>query len=226
MKQDEDKRIAAVFKPVGMTSHDVVDGIRAVTGIKRVGHAGTLDPLASGVLVVGIGRNATKDLARITDEEKEYRVTIELGRTSITDDAEGEKTTIPVSEPPDREKVKEVVKNFIGEIRQVPPAYSAVFVKGKRAYKLARRGKEVVLPPRIVSIKNIELLEYTYPLVKLNVVCGKGTYIRTLARDIGKALGTGGFVSALERTRVGSFTINNAVQLDSLAHLYLSKHVG
>lgn len=205
--------IIALYKPVGMTSHDAVDCVRKITGKKRVGHAGTLDPLASGVLVVGIGREATKKLAGIAEGEKEYQVSITLGAASTTDDAEGEKTVVSVSAPPAREMAEEALRKFIGEIAQVPPAYSAVHTQGTRAYKLARKGRVVALAPRKVHIKEIELVDYAYPLLKLRVVCGKGVYIRSIARDIGEALGTGGYVSALERTRIGDFTLENTIPL-------------
>ncbi len=217
MEQSNEGRIIAVYKPAGMTSHDVVDAVRASTGVRRVGHAGTLDPLASGVLVVGIGRDATKELSRAAEGEKEYMVMVELGTTSTTDDAEGEKTAVSVAVPPSERDVQRALEVFIGEVQQTPPVYSAVHVKGKRSYKLARKGKPVAPAPRSVFIHKIELLEYAYPLLKLRVVCGKGTYIRSLARDIGAALGTGGFVRDLERARVGSFTLKDAVSLDAFA---------
>lgn len=226
-------RILAIWKPKGPTSHDVVDAVRRITGERRVGHAGTLDPMAEGVLVIGIGREATKRLREITDTEKEYIATTQFGATSSTDDAEGEIT--PVSslrgaksdEAIPRDTIEETLKQFIGRIEQVPPAYSAVKVRGQPAHRRMRRGEEIELKPRIVEIKQIKLLEYAPPptpplkegegrggTLTLHVVCGPGTYIRALARDIGRVLGVGGYLTALERTRVGAFTKADALTIE------------
>lgn len=207
--------IFAVYKPKGPTSYDIVARIKKLTAEKRVGHAGTLDPLASGVLVVGLGREATKKLAEIAAGEKEYVVEIKFGETSTTDDVEGEKKAVEVGAQPNAEEVRATLQKFVGEIEQTPPLYSAVKVRGKPAYKYARSGKSVELEPRKVSVKNIEVLRYAYPLLELKIVCGKGVYIRSLARDIGRELGVGGYVLELERTRVGEFTEEQAVRLDS-----------
>ena len=202
--------IFAIYKPVGPTSHDVIDQLRHKTGIKKIGHAGTLDPLAKGVLVVAIGREATKKLSGIVKMEKEYMATIRLGEESTTDDAEGVKNKIQVDNPPDIAKLKEVIKKFEGDIKQVPPKYSAIKVGGRKAYQLARRGEPVKLGPRSVFIKSIELLEYHWPELKLRVICGSGVYIRSLARDIGRDLDTGGYIKELERVRVGDYSIQDA----------------
>ena len=210
------KGIFAVYKPKGPTSHDIIDKLRKKTGVKKIGHAGTLDPLASGVLVVGVGREATKQLGNIVKKEKEYLAKIRLGMTSTTDDEEGEKVVVvALSNAKRLLKVLEVEKavlKFRGEILQTPPIYSAVKVKGKEAYKLARKGQTPKLKPRKVLIKEIEILNYKWPYLKLRVVTGPGVYIRALARDIGKTLKTGGYLAELERTRVGDFTKENAVQ--------------
>jgi tRNA pseudouridine55 synthase len=211
------KGIIAVYKPKGPTSHDIIDQIRKVTGERKVGHAGTLDPLASGVLVVAIGREATRRLSLEVKKEKEYLAEIKFGMNSITDDEEGEKTIWP--QPlniPDKKLVKETLLLFVGEITQMPPAYSALKIKGTSAYKLARKGLEVKLAERQVTIKQIELLNYTWPFLKIKVVCGPGVYIRALARDIGNKLGVGGYLTALERTRVGDFKIEEAVKVEQL----------
>ncbi|MBU1472344.1 tRNA pseudouridine(55) synthase TruB [Patescibacteria group bacterium] len=208
--------IVAVYKPKGPTSHDIVNVVRRITGEKRVGHAGTLDPLASGVLVVGIGREATKKLSLIVGKEKEYIATIKLGATSTTDDEEGEKRNVECRMS-NVETIQRKIKQFSGVISQVPPVYSAVKVDGKEAYKYARKGKEVELKPRKVLIKEIEIIEYSWPLLRLRVVTGPGVYIRALARDIGGALGVGGYLASLERTRVGDFTIHDAIKPDILA---------
>lgn len=200
------QKILAIYKPKGPTSHDIINQLRKITGIKKIGHAGTLDPLARGVLVVGIGREATRKLNTIVRKEKEYQGIIKLGAESTTDDEEGEKTENTVKNRPSLNQIKAVVQSFQGNISQLPPKYSAIKVKGQKAYQAARRGKEIVLSPRKVEIKEIEVLEYQWPYLKLKVVTGPGTYIRSLARDIGAKLHTGGYLYDLERTRVGEFT--------------------
>lgn len=210
-------RIFAIYKPKGITSHDVVNAVRTHTGEKRVGHAGTLDPLAEGVLVIGVGREATKKLAEVVKKEKEYMAEITLGVTSTTDDEEGEKTEQKVARIPTREDIENVVESFSGAIQQVPPVYSAVKIKGEEAYKRVRRGEEVTLKPRAVEVKEIEILKYEFPLLKLRVVTGPGVYIRGLARDIGEKLGVGGYCSQLKRTRVGNFLERDAVHNDWIA---------
>lgn len=205
--------IFAVNKPKGITSHDVIYKLRRKTGEKRIGHAGTLDPLASGVLVVAVGREFTKQLDKIVKSEKEYIAEIYLGETSTTDDMEGEKVKISDIKP-SVEEIEKEVKPFIGKIMQTPPQYSAIKVKGQTAYKAARRGKEIKLEPREVEIKEIEILNYSYPVLKLRIVCGKGVYIRSFARDLGEKLQTGAHLKNLIRTRVGEFKIENAVKLE------------
>ena len=205
--------IIAVWKPAGMSSHDVINCVRRASGIRIVGHAGTLDPLARGVLVVGGGRAATRSLAAIVQHEKEYITTVRLGVTSFTDDEEGEKTVSVVEDIPTREAVESAVRKFVGEIMQVPPIYSALKIKGKPAYAYAREGKNLVMTARPVTIKEIEVLAYDYPNIRVRAVTGAGVYIRSLARDIGDALGTGAYMADLERTRVGEFTKNECLQL-------------
>lgn len=216
------EKLFAVYKPKGPTSYAIVEKVKKLSGEKRVGHAGTLDPLASGVLVLGIGREATKKLAGIAASEKEYVVKIKLGETSTTDDAEGEKKRAETKKPPSPREVEAALRKFAGEIMQVPPAYSAVKVRGKPAYKYARSGRSVELKPRKVFVKSIEILEYSYPFLELKVVCGKGVYIRSLARDLGREFGTGGYVLELERTRVGDFTKERAVDSGKLEQLLAS----
>ena len=208
--------IIAINKPVGPTSHDIVDEVRKITRERRVGHAGTLDPLASGVLVVGIGRQATRQLSQIVKGKKEYKAEIILGKTSTTDDAEGEKTDVS-EKAPDKSKILKILQDFVGRIEQVPPAYSAIKQKGVRAYSLARAGVKVKLAPRIVTVEKVELISYNWPTLKILVVCGPGVYIRSLARDIGKLLGCGGYLSALERTVVGGFTLKDAKTVEEFA---------
>ncbi len=202
-------------KPLGMTSRAAVD--RAAHWFPpgtRLGHTGTLDPLATGVLVVAVGQGT-----RLTEEvqrmEKVYRTRICLGARSDTDDAEGTITAVPGAAPPAPALVERVLQEFLGEIDQVPPAFSAAKVAGRRAYVLARRGREVELAPRRVQIYEIRLLRFQYPDLDLEIRCGKGTYIRSLARDIGERLGCGGYVQSLRRTRVGPFQESAAVSTDS-----------
>ena len=202
-----------IYKPKGPTSHDIVDQVRRVTGIRKVGHAGTLDPLAEGVLVVAVGRGATKQIDSIVKTEKEYIAKVKFGETSSTDDEEGEKTEVVKEEVQiTKEQIEEVLAQFIGEIKQVPPIYSAIKVKGQTAYKMARKGKEIKLEPRDVLIKKIEILGYEWPYLDLNVTCGPGVYIRSLAKDIGVALKVGGYLAELKRTRVGDYKIEDAIK--------------
>jgi len=208
--------IFAVYKDVGMTSHDVVDMVRRYTGQKRVGHAGTLDPCAKGILVVGVGRPATRQLGQIVEKEKEYTTRIRLGWTSTTDDREGEKQEVLVSTIPSEQAVRDALEVFQGVISQRPPAFSALKVGGRPAYKLARAKKPVELAPREVLVKEIELLAYEWPIADVRMVTGPGVYVRAVARDLGEALGTGGYVEELERTRVGSYTTDQAVAISEL----------
>ena len=204
------KRIFAVYKPKGPTSHDVIDKLRRKTGVKKIGHAGTLDPLASGILVVGIDREATKKLSEVVKKEKEYLAKIKLGVISTTDDEEGEKVVAGLTNTKCLSEVKKAVAKFEGEILQTPPIYSAIKVKGKKAYKLARKGQTPKLKSRKALIKEIEILNYEWPYLELRIVTGPGVYIRALARDIGRELKTGGYLADLERIRVGDFTKEKA----------------
>lgn len=217
------ENIFAVNKPKGITSFGVVYKIRKKTGVKRVGHGGTLDPLATGVLVIAVGREATRQLDQYVKGEKEYVATIKLGFTSTTDDEEGEKQEINTEYIPRTEDIKEILKSFIGNIQQTPPIYSAIKINGKRAYKIARKNektKEAIetpkLEPREVIIKEIKLLSYEYPILKLKVTTGPGVYIRSLARDIGEKLKTGAYLTDLQRTRVGEFTLENAKEISEI----------
>ncbi len=211
--------IFCINKPKGISSFEVVKKIREATKIKKVGHAGTLDPLASGVLIVAVGKDNTKKIPKIMAQEKEYIAEIKLGEFSETDDAEGKKTKVKVTDIPDMKKVRNVVSEFIGQINQTPPKFSAIKVNGKRAYKLAREGKNVNLKPRKVLIKDIEILGYKYPDLVLKITCGKGVYIRSLARDIGEKLKTGGYIRQLKRTRIGEFKIEDALSLENLTQV-------
>ena len=211
-----------IHKPPGPTSHDVVDQIRRRVGREvKVGHAGTLDPFAEGVLVICLGP-ATRLADFVQAQPKRYLATVTLGATSDTDDPTGQVTAVENAKAPPPDRVREVLAGFVGQIDQVPPAHSAVHVEGRRAYKLARAGKAPDLAPRPVTVHSLELLSYAYPTLELNVSCGSGTYVRALARDIGKVLGCGGYCSRLIRTAVGVFAIEQAVapeQVDPSRHL-------
>lgn len=200
-----------VNKPTGPTSHDIVAMVRRMLPRKtKVGHAGTLDPFASGVLVVCVGP-ATRLAQYVQAQPKRYLAEITLGATSTTDDCKGEITpSDEACEAPSTDRIQRVLDNFVGEIEQIPPAHSAVHVNGRRAYKLARAGKQLDLPPRPVTVYGIELVSFDFPRLQLDVRCGTGTYIRAMARDIGQALGVGGYCSALTRTEVGGFRIAEA----------------
>lgn len=210
--------ILLVDKPAGWTSFDVCAKIRSqiraeyqARGEKptkrqlKVGHAGTLDPFATGLLVILLG-DATKKAGEFLKRDKVYEATFCLGQLSTTGDPEGEITAVSDRVPTD-EEVRHVLTQFVGEITQTPPAYSAIKINGQRAYKLAREGKEVEVPTRTVMIHTIELLDYTYPHCAIRAHVGSGTYIRTLGEDIGKALGVGAYCSQLRRTSIGEWCV-------------------
>lgn len=211
--------IIAVDKPLGWTSFDAVKRIRGAIQRRlhvrkfKVGHAGTLDPLATGVLIVCTGR-ATRRIEELQNGDKEYVATIRLGATTPSYDLE---TAIDREYPWDhitREMVEDAIPAFTGKIMQVPPVFSAVKVEGKRAYDLARKGKEVSLKAKPLEIREMELLEFTPPEIRVRIVCSKGTYIRAIARDLGEALGTGAHLTALRRTRVGTIDHASCLTID------------
>jgi tRNA pseudouridine55 synthase len=206
-----------INKPQGMTSHDVVQRVRRLAGVKQVGHGGTLDPMADGVLPVAVG--AACRLLRYLPEAKIYKAEILLGTTTTTDDTEGQITgQCSPDQIPDEQRVRAALEHFIGELDQTPPMYSAVHHQGERLYALARKGVVVdSIPARKVLIEEIELLSYACPKITARIVCGPGTYIRSIARDLGSALGCGGCLSALTRERSGAFYICDAVTLEQLA---------
>lgn len=205
-----------IDKPPGMTSHDVVARVRRLARQKRVGHAGTLDPAATGVLVVALGQ-ATRLIEYVQDEtRKRYTATVRLGVTTTTDDAEGEAVVTRDVPEPDRVTIEAALQAFRGPIQQVPPMYSALHHQGQRLYDLARAGKTVDIPARTVYIYDLQLIEFAPPLLTLDIECGKGTYVRSLARDLGEALGCGAHLAGLRRTAVGTFQIENAMTLDAL----------
>ena len=210
------QNVFAIYKPKGPSSNRVLQYIKRESGIKKIGHGGTLDPLASGVLVVGVNEG-TKLLNVPELKEKEYLADVRLGSYSSTDDEEGEKKPVVVIKAPERTMVEDALNKFVGRIEQVPPVYSAVKIAGREAYKLARKGQEVEMRPRPAEVKKIELLSYAWPDLRLRVVTGPGVYIRALARDIGQELGTGAYLSGLERTRVGGFTKETALSPEEAA---------
>ncbi len=209
--------IINIHKEAGFTSHDVVAKMRGICGQKKIGHTGTLDPEATGVLPVCLG-SGTKLCDMLTDKDKEYVAELLLGRTTDTQDVTGQvlsESPVEVSE----EQVREAVMSFVGNYEQVPPMYSALKVNGKKLYEFAREGKEVERKARPVTILEIEILDIQLPVVKMRVACSKGTYIRTLCADIGEKLGCGGTMKSLLRTRVGQFSLENAITLEALQSL-------
>lgn len=203
-----------VDKPTGWTSHDVVAKVRNAAGRLKVGHAGTLDPMAMGVLVLCLG-NATRLAEWATGADKQYHAEVTLGAETITYDATGE-VLVSCSVAVSRSKLQLALGRFRGEISQRPPAYSAVQIGGQRAYDIARRGGAVELPPREVTIHELNLLAYDPPVATLDITCSKGTYVRSLAHDLGQALGCGAHLSALRRLRSGAFTLEQAVKLEDV----------
>ena len=202
--------ILNVDKPKGMTSRDVVNVVQRMIRPVKVGHAGTLDPLATGVLVLLVGR-ATRLTEYIHSVNKTYVGTFELGKVSNTEDIEGEVINRNVLAVPNMETVKEVVASFLGVQQQMPPAFSALKVNGKRAYDLARNGEKVELQTREIHVLQIEVVAYEYPVLTIEIKCSSGTYIRSLGRDIGEALQTGAVMTDLQRTSIGAFKIEQAV---------------
>lgn len=207
--------VLVIDKPIGLTSHDVVQIVRKGTGIRRAGHTGTLDPRASGVLVVLIGP-AVRLSEYVSASDKRYQATIRLGSATDTYDSEGVITSESSSNHITEEKFNEILQTFVGEIEQVPPPYSAVKVKGRKAYEMARKGEEVELEPRKIHVYSLELLEWAPPEVVIDAYCSSGTYVRSLANDLGNALGTGAHLIGLRRTKSGRFTLREAVPLRKL----------
>ncbi len=205
--------ILVINKPKDWTSFDVVAKIRNKLNVKKVGHTGTLDPQATGVLVLCIGKG-TKLCQKLTGLDKEYICDITLGAKSTTDDAEGEITPVSDATEVPLTSIENILKEFTGTFEQMPPDFSAKKIKGKKAYELARKGKKPELKPAEVIVHQIELLDYKWPVLKLKIHCGKGFYVRSLARDIGEKLRVGGYLSALQRTRVGHFGLDGAVGIE------------
>lgn len=214
--------VLVVDKPVGLTSHDVVQIIRRGTNIHRAGHTGTLDPRASGVLVVLVGP-AVRLSEFVSASDKRYQATVHLGSTTDTFDSEGNITSSGSVENITEEQFEQALQQFIGEIQQVPPPYSAIKVQGRKAYEMAREGEEVELKPRTIQVYSLELLEWNPPEAVIDVFCSSGTYVRSLANDLGVALGCGAHLVGLRRTKSGRFTLRDAVPLRRLQDSF---HVG
>jgi tRNA pseudouridine55 synthase len=218
MKEKNSQEGGFIFieKPPKMTSHDVVERLRKITGIKKIGHSGTLDPLARGLLILGIGRKFTKKLSFFQKKDKEYIATLKLGLVSDTFDKEGKIKKIEVKKIPKKKEVENVLKSFLGEIEQRPPLFSAKKIKGQKLYQLARKGIKIKPKKEKVRIYQISILSYSFPLLKIKVKCSSGTYIRSLAFDIGKRLKTGALLQDLLRTKIGKFSLKKAIKLEKI----------
>jgi tRNA pseudouridine55 synthase len=211
-------------KPPGVTSRDVVNQVQRLVKPHKVGHAGTLDPLATGVLVVSVGP-ATRLMEYVQRMPKWYVGTFLLGRQSATEDVEGEVEVLENPPLPTREQIDQLLPRFLGEISQTPPAFSALKLQGRRAYELARKGAAVELAPRRVTIHELSIVSYDYPVLTLDIRCGSGTYVRSLGRDMARALGTQAVMSALERRAIGAFRVEEAVRPDALNAQNLAAHL-
>jgi tRNA pseudouridine55 synthase len=203
-----------VDKPVGITSFDVIRTLRRVTGVKKIGHAGTLDPLASGLMIVLFGA-ACKSAQNFSKLDKAYISEITLGFISTTGDNEGDKTVVS-SRQPDRVEVEQALGKLMGEIEQTPSVYSAIKIDGKEAYKRARAGEKVKMPSRLVTVYESELIHYDYPKADISCRVSSGTYVRTLAEDLGSILGVGAYLTGLRRTTIGPYVIEESRRLDIL----------
>jgi tRNA pseudouridine55 synthase len=205
-----------VNKPSGLTSHDVIDFLRKITQIKKIGHAGTLDPLAEGLLFVAIGRQATKNINNFVLLDKEYEACLMLGQETDTYDAEGVVVKKYQGEVIMKKKIKMALNKFIGEQKQIPPMYSAKKIKGRKLYEIARENKVIDRESSLINIEKIKLKKYNWPNLYLKIKCSSGTYIRSLAYDIGLELACGAYLKALKRTRVGKFKLKNAYSLEEI----------
>ncbi len=218
----EQGKVLLIDKPLQWTSFDVVRKIRNTINIKKVGHAGTLDPLATGLLMVCTGK-FTKKINEYMAQEKEYCATITLGAVTPTYDLESRPENFKSVDGIGDELIKNVAKKFTGEIWQTPPIHSAIKQKGKPVYLLARKGKEVILEPRKIDIREFTVVSIEMPVISFKVVCTKGTYIRSLANDFGLALGCGGYLSKLRRTRIGNFKVEDALSMEEFLTIHSKK---
>ena len=217
--------ILNVDKPAGLSSARVVDRVkRLLPRGTKIGHAGTLDPFATGVLLLLVGK-ATKRCESLMGQPKRYEATMRLGATTETDDPESPEQATPDAAPVDLATINALLPRFTGAIQQRPPAYSALKIKGRRACDRVRDGETIVPEARTVNVYGIEMVDYTWPNLRLRIDCGRGTYIRALARDIGEAVGVGGYLTQLRRTRIGEYDISDGVTLESLTSETLARHV-
>jgi tRNA pseudouridine55 synthase len=205
--------ILNTYKPVGPSSFAMIKKLRNVLTEKKIGHAGTLDPLASGVLVVAVGREFTKKIEKIQKLKKAYVASLRLGEFSTTDDGEGDKERVIFKKESSIKEVERCLQANTGRRMQTPPKYSAKKIAGQRAYKLARAGRDFTLEPKEITIYEINTIEYKFPNLKVEVICSSGTYIRSLAREIGSCLKTGAYLKSLERTAVGNYKMEDAIKL-------------
>ncbi len=205
-----------IDKVAGPTSHDAVDAVRRLTGQRTVGHAGTLDPFATGLLLIGVGRAATKEFQKLVGLDKEYEATFVFGATSDTDDKMGAITPIPNAKSVSEADIRAALPRFTGAIKQTPPAYAAIKVGGKKMYEAAREGTPIKAEPREVRVNAFELISLEGNRATFRIACGSGTYIRALARDLGEALDAGAYVEELRRTEVGPFSVADAKTLAAL----------
>ncbi|HEX6182214.1 MAG TPA: tRNA pseudouridine(55) synthase TruB [Chitinophagaceae bacterium] len=215
-------QVLVINKPLYWTSFDVVRKLRNLVKIKKVGHAGTLDPLATGLLIVCTGK-FTKRINEYMAQEKEYTGTITLGAITPTYDLESEPQDLKPFEHITKQDIDEAVKQFIGDIQQLPPAHSAIKVDGKRLYEMARKGQDVKLEPRNIRITEFQITGINLPVLQFRVVCSTGTYIRSLANDMGQALGCGGYLSSLCRTRIGEYTLSQSMTMEEAEEYIKSK---
>jgi len=199
-----------VDKPLGVSSMDVVRRVRRAAGGAKTGHAGTLDPLATGVVICCLGR-ATACVESLMALTKVYEAQLDLSAFTVTDDREGQLQHVSIDSTPSEKKIREALNGFLGLVEQTPPIYSAIHVGGQRAYKLARRGEKIQMPTRVVRIDAVELIAYTWPSLSLRITCGKGTYIRSIARELGQRLKTGGHLAGLRRVAVGPYDLSVAM---------------
>lgn len=205
-----------INKEVGWTSFDVVAKLRSIFKTKKIGHAGTLDPLATGLLICAVGKY-TKLIPYVQNLPKVYRATFRLGATTITDDSEGDEENVTSTDHLTKQDIVNALAKYLGTIQQVPPQYSAVHINGKRSYALARKGISVDIPPRNVIVNSIILTNFSTPSsIEVTINCEKGTYIRSIARDVGIFLGVGGYMSKLERVSIGSHLVSNSLTISEL----------
>jgi tRNA pseudouridine55 synthase len=216
MKEIKNEGFILIDKPEGPTSFGVIARLRRITGIKKIGHAGTLDPAASGLLLCAIGRTATREISRFVKMDKKYEAMIRLGQTTDTYDREGEIRKTYSGAPITKKEIKKIALNFVGKQDQIPPMFSAKKVGGKKLYELARKGIEIVRKPSQIEIYQAKIIKYNWPDLKLMIDCSSGTFIRSIASDLGEKLGCGAYLSGLRRTELGKFKIKRAIRLEKI----------